>query len=117
MLVPHVYAHVEVFFYNNHPLLKALLIILPKHSLIQSRQCNGKKNSVKMQPRKVKIMEKSHGAPFLKTSLGAPGKYPLLPPTTSRWACMVVTPLLISNSLSTEDVDVWLVQYNPILPC
>ena len=37
-----------------------------------------KKNSVKMQPRKV-IIKKLHGAPFLETSLRAPGKYPLLP--------------------------------------
>ena len=39
VLVPRIYMHVEVFFYSNHPLLKALLIILPKHSLIESRQC------------------------------------------------------------------------------
>ena len=61
----------EVFFYTNHPLLKALLIILPKRSVNESRQCSGRKrNSVKIR------IEKPRGAPFL----GAPGKYPLLSP-------------------------------------
>ena len=37
--------------------LKALLIILPKHSLTESIQCNGKWKIVKMQPIKVKIIK------------------------------------------------------------
>ena len=42
--------------------VEALLIILPKRALIESRQCNGKRKKknqreVKMQPRKAKIMK------------------------------------------------------------
>ena len=53
--------------------VKALLIILPKRSLIE---CNGKQKSVKMQPRKVTKF-KPHGAP---KRLGAPGELPPVPP-------------------------------------
>ena len=42
VLVLCVYMYVEVYFYTNHRLLKALLIILSKRSLIESRHCNGK---------------------------------------------------------------------------
>ena len=47
VLVPRAYMHVEVYFYTNHPLLKALLIILLKRSLIESKQCNGKRKKKK----------------------------------------------------------------------
>ena len=82
--------HVEVFFYSNHPLLIALFY--PSvHSLSSDNamESERKKNSLKMQPRKVKI-KKPRGAPFLETSLGATGKYPLLPPT-SRWAWLAAS--------------------------
>ena len=88
VLVPRFYTRVEVIFYTNHPLLKALLIILSKRSLIKSRQCNGKqkkRNSVKMQPRKVKI-KCLVGALFSK-QFGGPGEgSPAPPPPLSRWA-------------------------------
>ena len=38
-----------------------------------------KRNSVKMQPRKVKIKKKSCGTPFLETSLEAPESIPCFP--------------------------------------
>ena len=44
------------------------------------RPCNGKRNSVKMQPRKVTL--KPHGAP---KRLGGPETLPPFPP---RWACL-----------------------------
>ena len=57
--------------------VKALLIILPKHSLIESRQCNGKQKKRKQHEDAAKNHEnKSLMGPL--ESLGAPGKYPLL---------------------------------------
>ena len=79
------FTHRSIFL--HYLLLKVLLIIVPKTSLIESRQCNGKR--VKTKQRKDggwKGKKKPRGAPFFETSLGAPEKYPLLPPP-SRWAC------------------------------
>jgi len=62
--------------------MKALLITLPKRSLIESRQCNGKRkkrNSVKMQHKKVAKSHENKSLMVPPKSLGAPGKYPLFP--------------------------------------
>ena len=65
--------------------MKALLIILPEHSLIESRQCWESErfgNSVKMQSIKVKIMKVKVSRGPLK-SLVVPGRYPLFQPPVS----------------------------------
>ena len=72
--------------------MKALLIILPKSSLIESRQCNGaqkkKKYSINMQPRKVKIkMNKNLLGNFSQKKFGGPGEVSPVPPP-SQWACL-----------------------------
>ena len=63
--------------------VKALLIILPKCSLIAPRQCNGKQKKRKQREdaaQKGKIHENKSFMGLLK-SLGAPGKHPLFHPT------------------------------------
>ena len=69
--------------------VKALLIILPKRSLIESRQCNGKwKKKKQREDAAQKIFYgKNHETKSLMgplKSLGTPRKYPLFP--LSRWA-------------------------------
>ena len=64
--------------------VKALLIILPKHSLIEPRQCHAGKWKIKIQREDTAHKGKNHESwghlkvwgPFEK--LGAPGKYPPL---------------------------------------
>ena len=65
---------IKVFVYTNHE----ILIILPKCSLIESRQCNGKEKKKKQHEDAVNLQ--AHGVPFLETSLRTPGKYSLFPP-------------------------------------
>ena len=60
--------------------VKALLIILPKRSLIEPRQCNGKEKKKKQHEDAVNLQ--AHGVPFLETSLRTPGKYSLFPPVS-----------------------------------
>ena len=114
------------------PLMKALLIILTKLWFIESRQCNGKWNNLKMQPRKVMIWKPCE-APSLETSLEP---HPLLPcprihpcccmstdahffATDSRhqWRqntrvvvlnCWSVLTVPLTNSWSTEPAQTWL---------
>ena len=67
--------------------MKVLLIILPKRSLIESRQCNGKQKKKKQceaAAHKGKNKKASWG-PFSRNFKvwGSPGKYPLFP--SSRW--------------------------------
>ena len=72
----------------THASKKALLIILPKHSLIGSRQCNGKrKKKSKMKPRKVKNKNsfKSLVGPLFSIQVWGPrGSIPCSPPPLGR---------------------------------
>jgi len=61
--------------------VKALLIILPEHSLIESRQCWGSERLTK-QHEDAAHKDKNHENKILRGSLkrlGAPGKHPLFP--------------------------------------
>ena len=58
--------------------VKALLIILPKRSLIESRQWNGKEKKKKQHEDAVNLQ--AHGVPFLETSLGPQGNILCSPP-------------------------------------
>ena len=76
ILVRHVYTCQRVS-------VKALLIILPKRSLIESSQKKGKQKVKKQREDDTAHRCKNHKNKCLKgpfKSLGSPGKYPLSPP-------------------------------------
>ena len=66
--------------------MKSLLIILPKHLLIESRQCWESEKQREDAAHKGKNHENKSLVGPLK-SLGAPGKYPLFPSRQDHFDC------------------------------